>query len=212
MRRTPLAVTVCTVVLSLAPGSYAQEVSTGASPDGPRWYGWQTRTVDGIALGTMLSYFPTAGDTGSTAASALFGVGLTGYAIGPPLVHLAHGRWAIGLADLGIRVSAPIVAGLIGSFIDLASNPNECQDASGPCGPFVGFGVGALVGYASAVAFDAVFLSRELGPTTLPPSAPPASTLPPQDTFVRTPARGFTLSPTLAAGPHGLNLGVVGGF
>ncbi len=213
MHRT-IAVALCALLLSLPPRAYAQEASIGASPDGPRWYGWQTLSVDGIALGVTLTGWATvsASTPGSSPlGSVVLGVGLTGYALGPPLVHLAHGRWVTALVDAGIRLTAPIIAGAIGSVIDLASNPNQCQDASGPCGPFVGAGVGAVVGYAGAVAFDAVFLAREPGPSATQPSTMQPSTTP-EDIFARTPARGFTLSPTLGAAPRGVSGGVVGSF
>jgi len=62
------------------------------------WYGWQTLLVD---LGSVLTI-------------PLGGVGLAGYALGAPIVHLAHGQVGRGVGSLGLRLALPLVGGAVG--------------------------------------------------------------------------------------------------
>src|SRR5512140_417237 len=104
----------------------AAPTSTSATPAPPapsratHWYGWQTLLVDAGAIGLATV---SANSTGA-------GYGALGlYAFGGPLVHVLHDRAGIGGLDLGIRVGGPIVLGLIGMGIELATTKeSSCSD------------------------------------------------------------------------------------
>lgn len=115
------------------------------------WYGWQALTVDGAAVIIAL----TSGFTGAWGGVG----GLTTYAVGAPIVHMAHGHLGKGMADIGLRVGLPLLFGTIG----YASGNQSCHSDGFFClPPAVGDAViGGLIGYAGAVIIDAAFLARE---------------------------------------------------
>jgi hypothetical protein len=156
------------------------------------WYGWQTLAMDSasvVAFVAGVSRFPALSDAG-----------LAGYVLGGPAVHLGHGRVGVAFADLGVRLTAPLFASLIGYGIDVSS--------SGPCtGDEIclrGLGgavIGLLVGHAAAVVLDATVFS--IAPTSSAPPAPnEARAAPEPPRFV----------PSLAIGPRGVSAGVGGSF
>jgi hypothetical protein len=78
-----------------------------ASPQ--RWYGWQTLTLDGAALGLGLSgahLFERHAAAGVTLGAA----GVLGYSLSAPLVHWAHGRAGAAGASLALRVGLPLLS------------------------------------------------------------------------------------------------------
>jgi hypothetical protein len=122
------------------------------------------------------------------------------YALGPPVVHLSHHHPLRALADLGIRLGAPLALGALG-YVEgeaeahcLTSQPYPCS-GSDPPGPLYAV-LGGLVGMAAAALVDYAVLFRE----ELPQAASPAPT-------------GFTWSPAVALGPdRAASAGVQGAF
>jgi hypothetical protein len=105
----------------------ADEAPPDVAPQAPakRWYGWQTMAVDGLALGLTV--------TGLTSElPALTSVGLGTYALGPPVVHAAHGKVGTGLASFGIRVLAPVGGGALGFGVAGARAPWQALMRSAP--------------------------------------------------------------------------------
>jgi len=142
----------------------------------PRWYGWQTALADGAMISMM-----TAGVGRNVSALAF--TGLVGYAIAPPLVHLAHGRPRAMGVDFGLRLLvAPAATTLLGFGIGtLACRRQACSG--------VGAAVGLLSAWPVAATIDATVLANDDG-VAAPDSPPPAES----------PALGVTLVPTMEQG------------
>lgn len=145
------------VVEPAAPATSAPTVSPPIAPDPlarPKyrhhWYGWQTLTFDGVAIGGGIGL----GELG-VKDPELFWLGT--YALAPPVVHLAHGRVGIAFADLGLRVGVPVATTAIGYAIACRGEQN--LDHLEACA--TGFGLGLVIGYGAAVAIDAAVLARE---------------------------------------------------
>jgi hypothetical protein len=178
----------------------APPVSTPVSTE---WYGWETIATDGgsalaLTLGTV-----------SDNPGAQWGLsiaGFAGYGLGAPIMHAARGRWKTAVADLGLRVGAVLVGGLVGLGIGTAavSSKPACPGltSSSSCAPFLygldtqvnGMMIGAAVGAVTASVLDATVLARETRH------------------HADTPSTGFRWSPTLAPLPGGAAGGVAGSF
>ena len=108
-------------------------------------YGGQTLATDGagfallIAGGLMHESPPAAITAASLGGATLF--------LGAPIVHALHGRWQIGVLDFGMRLTLPIVGGLVAASCD-----------TGECGGPVLAGV--LIGL-SPIWIDAGLLAWE---------------------------------------------------
>lgn len=102
------------------------------------WYGWQVLIVDGAS------------------AASLFvspAVGLAGYGLGGPIVHLAHRRLDNAAASLGTRLLLPPAAAFVaGSVFGGGSTRGELAGLPALAG-------GAL-GVVTAVALDAALYAR----------------------------------------------------
>ncbi|MBX3129021.1 MAG: hypothetical protein KF718_20055 [Polyangiaceae bacterium] len=108
-----------------------------------QWYGWQTLTLDGAALGTLL--LAAAADSSELVVVS----GLT-YAVGPALVHTGHGRPGAALGSIALRLGGPAIGGYLGSA---------------PSGSDLGTAVlGVLLGMAGAIALDSAVLARKDAP------------------------------------------------
>lgn len=111
----------CLLVLSVTHGVRADDAEVGleagqlpgwlgadraAARDSDRpWYGWQTLTTDGVAVGAMVS-IGLVRDWGVAGALGL--VGTSSYLLGAPIIHAAHGRWGAAFGSLGLR-TVPIL-------------------------------------------------------------------------------------------------------
>jgi hypothetical protein len=132
-------------------------------PPAPRaWYGWQTllAEVPGLALGVYLavqsSSSTRANDRNAPNSLEAAGVGWwVGSVIVPPLVHVAHGRILVGLADAGARLLVPPVVTVVGilGYCSTTGGIRDCV-ADGALG-------GLGVGVAGMALFDAFVLARE---------------------------------------------------
>jgi len=120
------------------------------------WYGYQTLAIDVPALTLGVVGFATGNTAILVSGSAL-------YALGPPLVHVAHGRLEVGLSDLGIRILLPVAvtlgALLVASpvLLVMAAFCEGPGCASGAADDVLIVGVGA--GVVAAVIADAAALS-----------------------------------------------------
>jgi hypothetical protein len=110
------------------------------------WYGWQTLATDGAGIALIIAG-AGAQYQGPVAATA-GGVGLGSLFLGGPIVHMAHGRWGIGVLDLGMRLTLPIVGGAFAGSL-------ECTGECG--GPML---AGLMIGLAP-IWIDAGILARE---------------------------------------------------
>ncbi len=158
-------------------------------PPKRRWYGWETLIVDGAGLATLA----VSARTDSNAVST---VGLGIYLFGPPIVHGVKGHVGTAFGDFGIRLTAPIVTGIVGYAIDNATS-SPCSPGAWLC--FRGLGgaaLGGLIGYAAAVALDAAWLAREDVPARRDASSEPL----------------FRWSPTVGVVHRGASVGVGGSF
>jgi hypothetical protein len=98
-------------------------------------------------------------------------IGLGTYVLAAPLVHLVHGRPKMALYSLGVRVLAPVGAGLGGALIggvggagiDVLSGDDGDVSAKAIFGALGGM-FGLCAGYLGAVALDAGMLSVEERP------------------------------------------------
>ena len=116
--------------------------------------------ADGLSLALMT--------LGPAAEADLAGVGVAGYFLAAPIVHLAHGRGAAAAKSLGLRVGMPLVLGLAG--YKLGPHDTVCDEAvdidgqyhSGHCntGSIGGLLVGGLGGMIAAVVIDAKYLAK----------------------------------------------------
>jgi hypothetical protein len=122
------------------------------------WYGWQTLSADGSAIGVIL--------VGAMAEEPVLSmVGFGGFLIATPIIHgLNHGDWA--LPSLGMRLGgfAAILGGAViamsgGCFsFDDGPEPADC-DTRATLGE--GVAVLGLVSLVSSIAIDAVFARSE---------------------------------------------------
>lgn len=119
------------LVLALLAGSTARA-------DEREWYGWQIAVADALSVALVA--------TGRTVPAV---IGLAGYALAGPVIHVVHGDGVEALADLGLRVGLPVGVTLL--VID--GSPRCNCDALG-VGPIF-FAVAA----ATAMALDYGLLS-----------------------------------------------------
>lgn len=131
----------------LDPAPEAAPVETGGRT---RWYGWQNLIVDGL-VGLVTLGLATGASWPRERDQALV-VGLLGYGLGSPLVHLGHGRGGAAAGSLALRVVAPLLGAALGKGLEPA-----------------------LMLGAAAVAVDDALLAREKVPAT--PVVPRVSTV-----------------------------------
>jgi hypothetical protein len=162
-----------------------------------QWYGWQTLSADGAALGFLTLGSALASDddsdSGHTGIDSFVVVGVGMYALGGPIVHAAHQNWGAAAASLGLRVGLPLAGILIGSGVDGCGAKRD-PDVCGAVGP----AFGALLGIGAAIAIDAAALGYEQVPV-----ASAATTRPPLAAIS---------TPFVVADAHHAMLGVVGTF
>jgi len=162
------------------------------------WYGYQTLFVDASALGVGM--LAPKGGMGFAYA------GVATYAIGAPIVHAVHGNGKMALADVALRIGAPIGAGFVGGIVGAATA--EGGGLAGLGHMMVGVMYGALAGVGLAVALDSIVLAREdvRGARSPRPSDDKSADAP------RPAPQHARLVPTLAPSPTGFTGGVAGTF
>lgn len=124
--------------------------ATAHAGDGDEWYGWQIMPFDAAAIGLTVYDMNDGWETSAGAA------GFASYALGGPIVHLAHGQWWESAGSLGLRVGLPLTGVMIASALN-PSTGNSQADLAG-----LGDGItAAAVGVIAAVAIDYIFLARK---------------------------------------------------
>lgn len=83
--------------------------------------------------------------------------GLIAYALGAPIVHAAHGKWARAGESLGVRLAVPLVGAAIGCEATGGTSRSH-DDDDGGC--WLGLPIGLAAGIVIAQIFDAAYLSR----------------------------------------------------
>jgi hypothetical protein len=140
---------------------------TPLAPNGAerQWYGWQTLLIDGVSLGSMPLEVGSSSFASTPTASYLFVGSMSGYLLGPPLVHALHGSWARAATDLALRAGAVALGGLVGSAMpELAPSCDPVRASCLTVNTNGGVVVFALAGAMIASTIDASFLGWEAHP------------------------------------------------
>lgn len=112
------------------------------------WYGWHIMPVDAASIG-LIAYGVADGES-----TAVFS-GFAGYALGGPIVHLAHERWWESAGSLGLRLGLPLTGVLIANLLD-SSGGNTFS-----AGGFANAMLWLTAGTVSAMALDYIFLAQK---------------------------------------------------
>ncbi len=121
-------------------------------------------TADLVSLGLMV-----LGPVVDERDASLSGLGLSGYFLAAPIVHLAHGRGGAAVKSLGLRVALPVLGGWAGYRI--GPDDTSCVQAvdeyghggHGGCddhGSIIGLVLGGLFGVGTAMYVDAKYLAK----------------------------------------------------
>jgi hypothetical protein len=201
-KRTACGMAAAALALALAASSARAAETTPVSPasGSTHWYGDQLLAVRALGLAAMFGGAQIKFDNGG---AVVMGVGLGTYVLGAPAVQLAHGR--PGRALGGLVGSAVAITG--GFFVGAAlapTPPPSCRDLC-PFGHGIKYGlIGSLAASTGWAIVEAITLADE-------PAPPPAATAaaPSQGRPRRTRP---TVVPSVAVGPTGGMLGLVGRF
>ncbi len=166
--------------LPAAPESAALATTTTATTS--HWYGWQNLLADG---GSIVGGLGAAAATSST---DVLWIGVVGYFLGSPVIHVAHGRVVPAIVSLAMHVGLPYAGVRLGAKAEDCP-AHEYADGCGIGGALIGLGIGVL----AATAIDAAALAYEDVATPTP-----------------TKSSGFGLSPTFAFDHGRTSLGLAG--
>jgi hypothetical protein len=145
---------VTAVVLALSSPAFAD--GPEPAPDTElRWYGWQSLTVDGIAV--VATAVGMAADDGS-----IFG-GMVAASFATPMVHIARRKYGRAAASFGLRAAAGVV-----SIFTLVDHLDRHQATGGE------FALKLAAPFAVAMAIDAGLLGWERRPIRRPSSIVPS--------------------------------------
>jgi hypothetical protein len=155
MQRSTLFAAAAILVTLLQPASaFAEEPATSTAQEEEAtevsWYGSQTLTVDAVATSALLA-------GGAGASLPIFLAGYGAFLAGPPVVHGAHARGGIALADLGVRLAAPLVFAAAGNRFGPRDHGEVFDSTSGVL-------IGFFAGYTGAIALDAAVFAYEKVP------------------------------------------------
>jgi hypothetical protein len=141
-----------------APPDPSEARPAGAPGKERVWYGWQTAIVDGAAMsaGAAAVALGVPESTNKLTPAARFGFGWWVTAsLAEPVVHFAHHRAGIGLADLGMRIGTSLVGALIGAGVTCAAmSAEDCSRRGAAYGLVGGNTLGAILD-AAYLAYDA---------------------------------------------------------
>jgi hypothetical protein len=203
---TKLLGTVLAVVVALAAASaraqslpaYGEEPTARVDPPQPgTGYRLQIIAADalsvaalgGLAITQHYAYNPRISDV-------VGGAALGGYALGGPIIHMAHRQWNRGAISLALRVGLPVIGAVVG-FKSATCTPGEWF-----CG--VGEAVAGLaIGAGAAAVIDSAFVV---------PSSASDTPEPARATTATRPAAGLLVSPRIVATPDVAMVGVGGLF
>jgi hypothetical protein len=133
------------------------------------WYGWQILAVDATVVATWAGATALSGDVSTRdAGRVLAGVGLAGYLLDGPTLHVAHGQWPTAGLSLGGRVLLPGLGFLLGLAVGATQTATPTQEMPA----LADGGMGLLVGMAAASVIDIAVLPYEkVGAGAAPASA-----------------------------------------
>lgn len=163
-----------TAPVSAGPGA-AAPASEEAEPERES-YGWQIAIAD--AAGAMLLF-------GHNQSSASAGVLV--YALGGPIIHVAHEQGGRAVASLALRLGLPVAS----AWAWNAYAQSGCSPKDDDCDTTGAVAVGLILGFVTAMVIDATALSHPVK--------------------VKKPAR-LTWVPQVAATRQQVGLGVLGQF
>jgi hypothetical protein len=128
------------------------------------WYGWQTLLVFGgsAAVGIIGSVAGGASDSPGVWLTSL-GLGGTGFLLGGPIVHWAHGNTSKGFGALGLNFGMPLVGAGLG--VATACVVGGCGRSSDGVGIFIGLLAGGSAGLLASMIVDVSALSYEQTPS-----------------------------------------------
>ena len=159
----PQSVKVGDVIMApaLAGDDEAWQDPTAAKAAEKRWYGGPILLTDGIAYGSIglgLGVWETA--------PVAIPVGVLTYALGGPIVHMAHGNWGRSAISMGGRIALPIVGLAIGAHAQDSDYDDGGDDRADALlgGVFAGM-LGATLVDAALLAYEPVSESPAVAPT-----------------------------------------------
>ncbi len=165
------------------PAAVPEPVAAPAPPTTTsHWYGWQNLLADGGSIVGGL------GAAGATQSADLLWIGVVGYFLGSPVVHVVHGRAVPAVVSLAMHVGLPYAGVRLGAKAEDCP-AHEYADGCGFGGALIGLGIGVL----AATAIDAAALAYE----DVPPPTKSSS---------------FGVAPTFAFDRGRTTLGLVGTF
>jgi hypothetical protein len=147
---------------SVPPASNQRPLESAPERSEPatRWYGWQIVPIDAVALSVIVAEL-ALGERATPAPGIL---ALGAYALGGPVVHLAHGRSSTALGSVALRLALPAIGALVGSSLE------NCENDS--CTGGVPTVYGGLAGAVPAMVLDSALLARAPLPVTASLSLP----------------------------------------
>lgn len=147
----PQEVKVGDVIMAPALRDEAGEEPSAGKRAEKHWYGGPILLTDGIAYGSL-----ALGLEFEETGPAALPVGVLTYALGGPIVHLAHGNWGRSAISTGVRILLPIVGLAIGANAD--DGYDGSSGGTDRTGALLG---GVLTGMAAATLVDAALLAYE---------------------------------------------------
>jgi hypothetical protein len=173
--RSPPFVAMLLVILSIPSVAFAQdpperiplvpvasapaEADEATSPADRVYYRWQSFGVDLAALGM----FALAGKYNSDPIGY---AGLGTYALGTPILHLAHGHPGRALGSAALRIVAPVAVGTVVYYAQGSCSPSvdDCDLGHGIFAVYGAVLTGVLVAVLDDAAFSYDEVARASGP------------------------------------------------
>jgi hypothetical protein len=139
-----------------------------------------------------------------TGAKGATFVGVLGFALATPIVHMAHGNIAPGFGSIGLRLLLPPVAAGFGALAGLISGADDAIEGKEDLTTSVerGAAIGAIVGAVGCAIIDTAALAytkEKVESASLGPPKPSS-------------ASGLRVTPTFALGGGRASVGLGGTF
>ena len=158
MKHVIASVALLACVAALGATAHAQSPAQAPpAPPGPAVSAGATR-VETHSYGLQIAGVDVAVLAGA-AATKSSNVGVGGYLLGGPLVHLAHGHVGRALGSAALRAGLPVAGALLGGSL----GDSRCEREDNPeelCG-LEEMAAGLVIGAAAASLVDATVLARE---------------------------------------------------
>jgi len=160
-------------------------------------YRWQIAATDVAFIGAAAGGLALEGRgvLDNLPSNMLMGIGIPGYFLGAPVVHVAHREYGRAGISLALRLGLPILGGAIGARFA------SCTPGEWLCG-LDEFGKGFATGAIVAAIVDTALIAPGARADAEPEAALAA----------RPPAARMTVAPRLVAAPNVAMLGLGGSF